>query len=120
MVQGLGYEKSVHRLDVCSSHLCNKWIRWIHDERSPGPGRVEEVSVLILQFCENHINYRKEFHNPDAATRGLLNAIMSVGSIVALPVTPYIADVLGRRVCVITGCIIMVIGMVLQSVGVNI
>jgi MFS family permease len=45
---------------------------------------------------------------------------MSVGSIVALPITPYIADGLGRRVGVTTGCIIMVIGVVLQSIGVNI
>lgn len=45
---------------------------------------------------------------------------MSVGSIVALPITPYIADIAGRRVGVMTGCIIMVIGVVLQSIGVNI
>ncbi|TVY35879.1 Lactose permease [Lachnellula subtilissima] len=64
--------------------------------------------------------WKKSFHNPDAATRGLLNAIMSVGSIVALPITPYIADGLGRRVGVITGCVIMVIGVILQSIGVNI
>lgn len=45
---------------------------------------------------------------------------MSVGSIVALPITPYIADGLGRRVGVMTGCIIMVLGVILQSIGVNI
>lgn len=45
---------------------------------------------------------------------------MSVGSIVALPITPYIADILGRRAGVITGCIIMIIGVVLQSIGANI
>lgn len=60
------------------------------------------------------------FHTPGAATRGLLNAIMSVGSIVALPITPYIADIFGRRAGVITGCIIMIIGVILQSAGLNI
>jgi len=60
------------------------------------------------------------FHNPSAPTRGLLNAIMSVGSIVALPITPYIADIAGRRAGIITGCIIMIIGVVLQSIGINI
>jgi len=60
------------------------------------------------------------FNNPNPATRGLLNAIMSVGSIVALPITPYIADILGRRAGVMTGCIIMIIGVVLQSIGINI
>lgn len=60
------------------------------------------------------------FHSPGSATRGLLNAIMSVGSIVALPITPYIADILGRRIGIITGCIIMIVGVLLQSIGANI
>ncbi|TVY73599.1 Lactose permease [Lachnellula suecica] len=64
--------------------------------------------------------WKLSFNNPDSATRGLLNAIMSVGSIVALPITPYIADILGRRVGIITGCLIMIIGVILQSIGVNI
>ena len=45
---------------------------------------------------------------------------MSVGSIVALPVTPYIADYAGRRVGIITGCLLMILGVVLQSIGINI
>jgi MFS family permease len=60
------------------------------------------------------------FNNPNAPTRGLLNAIMSVGSILALPVTPYIADIAGRRAGIITGCLIMITGVILQSVGINI
>jgi len=64
--------------------------------------------------------WKMSFNYPGTATRGLLNAIMSVGSIVALPITPYIADIFGRRVGVMTGCIIMIIGVVLQSIGSNI
>ncbi|KAG4418078.1 hypothetical protein IFR04_008815 [Cadophora malorum] len=64
--------------------------------------------------------WQKSFNDPGPSTRGLLNAIMSVGSIVALPITPYIADIAGRRAGVMTGCIIMIIGVVLQSIGVNI
>ena len=60
------------------------------------------------------------FDSPGPATRGLLNAIMSVGSIVALPITPYIADYAGRRIGILTGCIILVIGVILQSIGANI
>jgi MFS family permease len=52
--------------------------------------------------------------------RGLLNAIQSVGSIVALPIVPYVADIAGRRAGVITGCCIMIIGVVLQSASINI
>jgi len=64
--------------------------------------------------------WKDSFHNPNSATRGLLNAIMSVGSIVALPITPYIADIGGRRIGIITGCIIMIVGVILQSIGVNV
>jgi MFS family permease len=45
---------------------------------------------------------------------------MSVGSIVALPITPYIADIAGRRAGIITGCLLMIVGVVLQSAGLNI
>jgi MFS family permease len=59
------------------------------------------------------------FNNPDPASRGLLNAIMSVGSIVALPIVPYVADYLGRRTGVMIGCVIMILGVVLQSISIN-
>lgn len=42
---------------------------------------------------------------------------MSVGSLVALPVVPYTADILGRRTGVMIGCSIMILGVVLQSLG---
>lgn len=44
---------------------------------------------------------------------------MSVGSIVALPIVPYIADILGRRTGVMIGCVIMILGVVLQSISIN-
>ncbi len=77
------------------------------------------VSSSINLFENNH-SLVSAFNNPGSAQRGLLNAIMSVGSIVALPITPYIADIAGRRAGVITGCIIMIIGVVLQAIGINI
>lgn len=42
---------------------------------------------------------------------------MSVGSLVALPVVPYTADLLGRRTGVMIGCSIMILGVVLQTIG---
>ena len=44
---------------------------------------------------------------------------MSVGSIVALPIVPYIADILGRRTGVMIGCVIMILGVILQSISIN-
>lgn len=42
---------------------------------------------------------------------------MSVGSIIALPAMTYTADLLGRRTGVMIGCLIMVLGVVLQTLG---
>ncbi|KAH8815185.1 MFS sugar transporter-like protein [Xylogone sp. PMI_703] len=61
--------------------------------------------------------WRSYYHNPSPSQLGLLNCIMSVGSLVALSVSPYIADIFGRRVGVIVGCSIMLIGVLLQSLG---
>jgi MFS family permease len=78
-----------------------------------------KYSIYVLASLVTH-KFAPAFNNPSAPTRGLLNAIMSVGSIVALPITPYIADIFGRRAGIITGCILMIIGVVLQSIGINI
>lgn len=59
------------------------------------------------------------FHHPTGSLLGLFACIMSIGSLVALPIVPYIADGLGRRWGIIIGCIIMVLGVVLQSISVN-
>jgi sugar porter (SP) family MFS transporter len=44
---------------------------------------------------------------------------MSIGSLVALPVVPYIADGLGRRWGIMIGCLIMILGVVLQTISIN-
>ncbi|KAI4850309.1 MFS sugar transporter-like protein [Aureobasidium sp. EXF-8846] len=63
--------------------------------------------------------WQSDFHYPSAASLGLLNAIMSVGSLVALPIVPYLADGLGRRAGILVGCILMIIGVVVQSAAMN-
>lgn len=42
---------------------------------------------------------------------------MSVGSICAIPIVPYVADILGRRTGVMIGCSLMLIGVLLQTLG---
>ena len=60
-----------------------------------------------------------DFNHPSGSLLGLFACIMSIGSLVALPVVPYTADILGRRMGVVIGCLIMVMGVVLQSISVN-
>ncbi|RPA94784.1 general substrate transporter [Choiromyces venosus 120613-1] len=69
-----------------------------------------------LQTVDNWKNYFK----PSPATRGLLNAIMSVGSMCAIPISPWLADWRGRRIAIIIGIAIMFVGVALQPVAVNI
>lgn len=42
---------------------------------------------------------------------------MSIGSLLAIPVVPYTADILGRRTGVVIGCIIMIVGVALICIG---
>ena len=64
--------------------------------------------------------WQEYFNYPRGSILGLLGCIMAVGSLVALPVVPYAADILGRRLGVVIGCLIMLLGVVLQSISVNI
>ncbi|KAF5856058.1 hypothetical protein ETB97_007979 [Aspergillus alliaceus] len=59
------------------------------------------------------------FNHPSGSLLGILSAIMSLGSLAALPVVPYIADLLGRRMGILIGCLIMILGVVLQSISAN-
>lgn len=41
--------------------------------------------------------WRDYFHNPQGPLLGVFNAIQTIGGLVGLPFTPYMADRLGRR-----------------------
>lgn len=51
--------------------------------------------------------WQEYFNHPSGSLLGILSAIMSLGSLAALPVVPYAADLLGRRMGVLIGCSIM-------------
>ena len=42
---------------------------------------------------------------------------MSIGSMLAIPVVPYVADIFGRRAGVVLGCVIMLFGVAMVSIG---
>lgn len=64
--------------------------------------------------------WRDAFHQPSAATLGLLNAIFSVGQVVGLPLVPFLADHIGRKWTILFGSSLIFLGVVLQTVSVNI
>ncbi|KAL4804576.1 general substrate transporter [Aspergillus unguis] len=59
----------------------------------------------------------ESYNHPVGSTLGLLAASMSIGSILAIPVVPYVADILGRRFGVVLGCVIMLSGVAMVSIG---
>ncbi|RVD82109.1 uncharacterized protein DFL_006543 [Arthrobotrys flagrans] len=65
------------------------------------------------------LSYWQNYFHPTNAQLGLLNAIMSVGSIVAVPFSPFLSDWRGRRVAIMIGLFIMFIGVALQSAAQN-
>ena len=52
--------------------------------------------------------WQDAFNYPRSGMLGLLNAIQSIGALVGLPFSPYVADGLGRRAAVLYGASIMV------------
>lgn len=60
-----------------------------------------------------------DFNDPKGSIVGLFSSIMFLGGLVALPVVPYAADMLGRRMAIFIGCIIMIFGVALQSASIN-
>jgi len=55
------------------------------------------------------------FKHPSGSTLGLFGSIYSIGSLVSLPLAPFIADRWGRRVCIWCGCTILCIGAAVQG-----
>lgn len=55
------------------------------------------------------------FDEPRGANMGRLQAMYAIGSIVSLPFAPILCDKWGRKVSIITGCVIMVIASALQT-----
>lgn len=55
------------------------------------------------------------FNNPTKGKLGLLNAIQNIGSLAAYPLSPYLADGLGRRTTVFIGAFIMCVATAIQT-----
>jgi len=117
MVQGSCVEKDLYHFDVCRPYQCYQWV-------SKGSASLELASADPTRYDGSMMNglqtlpaWQDHFDHPKGGKIGILNAIMAVGSITAIPFVPYAADLLGRRTGILVGCIIMLIGVVLQSIS---
>ncbi|KAK7691062.1 hypothetical protein QCA50_006165 [Cerrena zonata] len=60
------------------------------------------------------------FDEPDGKTLGLISAAQVIGSVVALPFTPWVSDNLGRRPTLFIGSFVMLAGVALQTAATSI
>ncbi|KAI1186183.1 general substrate transporter [Nemania serpens] len=59
------------------------------------------------------------FGHPTGGYKGILASALPLGAVIGLPLIPLVNDNLGRRWCVMTGSIIMIIGSLIQGFAVN-
>ncbi|KAJ5116554.1 hexose transporter protein [Penicillium angulare] len=71
----------------------------------------------LMNGLESIESWNESYNYPQKATLGLLAASMSIGSMLSIPVVPYVADIYGRRVGVVVGCVIMLFGVAMVSIG---
>ncbi|KAK7210994.1 hypothetical protein V2G26_018172 [Clonostachys chloroleuca] len=69
-----------------------------------------------LNAVDSWVEY---FNHPSSSRLGLLNAMYSLGALMAIPFVPTVSEYLGRRWTILTGSFIMMIGAGLQTGSVN-
>lgn len=74
----------------------------------------------LINGLQSMSQWQDYFNHPSPSIMGLLTASMAMGSMLAIPIVPYCADILGRRMGVVIGCAIMLVGIALLSMGFHI
>ncbi|KAI0127260.1 general substrate transporter [Xylariales sp. AK1849] len=68
----------------------------------------------------NVLTYRTDFGNPTGDRLGLLNAMYSLGGLMAVPFVPTVSQYLGRRWTIVVASLIMFLGASLQAGAANV
>jgi sugar porter (SP) family MFS transporter len=77
------------------------------------------LNSSMLNAMQFFPSWEDHMGNPSGDTLGRLSAMYSIGSIVSLPVVPYLSDHFGRRMPIIIGCSIMVAAASIQTAAIN-
>ncbi|ORY68878.1 general substrate transporter [Pseudomassariella vexata] len=70
-------------------------------------------SVQVFETWQHY------FGKPTGSTLGLLGALYQIGGLCSLVIVPYLADKWGRKLPIVLGCVIMIIGGILQGCAQN-
>ncbi|EPS25817.1 cellodextrin transporter CdtD [Penicillium oxalicum 114-2] len=71
----------------------------------------------LMNGLEAMESWKESYNHPTGGTLGILAASMAIGSMLSIPVVPYVADIFGRRFGVVVGCTIMLFGVAMVSIG---
>ncbi|KAK4239088.1 sugar transporter [Achaetomium macrosporum] len=74
---------------------------------------------MFFNSVQNFDTWKTYFGDPQGSDLGLLGALYQIGSLVSIPIVPFVADRFGRKIPITIGCIIMVVGAVLQAAAQN-
>ncbi|KAL2834766.1 general substrate transporter [Aspergillus pseudoustus] len=73
----------------------------------------------MMNGLQSLVYWQDYFNHPSGSLLGLFSGIMSVGSLVALPLVPPLIDTFGRRSGIIIGSLFMILGTGLQAGATN-
>lgn len=64
--------------------------------------------------------FKEHFNHPDGSTLGFMSAAQNFGSLLCLPIVPYISDGIGRKKTLAIGSFIIMGGVILQTLSANV
>ena len=73
----------------------------------------------MMNGLQSVAGWEEYFGHPNGPILGFLIAAYSLGTVLGLPFVPFVADRFGRRMSIVIGSIIMVVGATLQTATQN-
>ncbi|KFZ01877.1 hypothetical protein V500_00581 [Pseudogymnoascus sp. VKM F-4518 (FW-2643)] len=73
----------------------------------------------VLNGLQAVSHWQTYFGHPTGALLGVLNASYNLGSLITLPIIPWVNDTLGRKHSITIGSIVLCIGVAIQSAAIN-
>jgi len=72
---------------------------------------------MMMNNSQNMKYWQTFFDKPEGSRLGLMNNAYNLGSIASFFIVPYMADWWGRKLPITIGCVIMVAGGIISTVG---
>ncbi|TPX14675.1 uncharacterized protein E0L32_005070 [Thyridium curvatum] len=74
----------------------------------------------VLTGLQGVAEWKRQFHSPTGALLGITSAAYPLGAICSTPFSALISDRFGRRLSILVGSLIMIVGVVMQCVSTSI